>query len=148
MAERRKSIEILLEDIQALKKRVFFGAASNCQTGRITASQWFVVRHLGKSAGTTLKEVAQSLNVTSSAATQLVEALVRKGYIVKKIGSPDRRELELRLSDKSKKHLAELRRKRLAEMTKIFGVLTDQEFSAYCRLFNKVAASLSSKEKL
>jgi len=145
--QRKKQIEKLLESIQSLKRRIFFGACRNLKNGNIPASQWFVLQHLNKRQGTTIKELAMSLSVTSSAATQLVEALVQKGYIIRKVGTNDRRELRLMLSDKSKKHIDELRGNRIQEMQHIFDVLTDEEFESYCRLCNKVAESLTVKEK-
>ena len=147
MIQRKKQIEKLLGNIQSLKRKIFFGVACNLKNGHIPSSQWFVLQHLNKSEGTTLKELARSLSMTSSAATQLVEALVRKGYIIKKIGTNDRRELRLMLSDKSKKHIDELRSNRIQEMEHIFDVLTDDEFELYCHLCNKVAESLMIKEK-
>lgn len=147
MIQRKKQIEKLLENIQSLKRKIFFGVACNLKNGHIPSSQWFVLQHLNKSEGTTLKELAQSLSMTSSAATQLVEALVQKGYILRKIGTNDRRELKLMLSDKSRKHIEELRNKRIQGMEHVFDVLNDEEFKSYCRLCSKVAESLAVKEK-
>lgn len=146
MVQRKKQIEELLGNIRSFKQKMFANASSN--NNGITASQWFMLRLLNKKEGATLKEMAKSLGITSSAATQLVGALVRKGYIVREIGAKDKREIRLMLSEKSKKHIAELRSKRLQELSHIFDVLTDEEFGSYCRLCNKVAQNLAAKEKL
>jgi DNA-binding MarR family transcriptional regulator len=145
MIQRKKQIEKLLANIQSLKRKIFFGADCNLKNDHITTSQWFVLQHLNKSEGTTLKEVACSLNMTSSAATQLVEALVQKGYIIRKTSTDDRRELKLMISDKSKKHIKEIGSKWIQELEHIFDVLTDDEFGSYCSLCDKVAKSLASK---
>ncbi len=105
-----------------------------------------MLHYINKNEGATVKELAQSLSMTSSAATQLIEALVQKGYIIRKTGTDDKRELKLMLSDKSKKHMEELRNKRIEEMEHIFNVLTDEEFESYCGLCNKVAESLMVKK--
>lgn len=51
------------------------------------------------------------------------------------------------LSEKSKKHIAELRNNRIKKLEHIFNVLNDEEFESYCRLFNKIAQSLAADEK-
>lgn len=140
--KRKKQIEKLLENIQILKHRLFFGISNQINKGDITSSQWLVLRQIQKNKGTTLKEIAKTLSMTSSAATQLVEALVQKGYVVKKTNSHDKRELKLILSNKSKKHMLLMRKKRAKEMENIFSVLTDKEFIEYFRMLEKVVKSL------
>lgn len=144
---REKQIEKLLEDIQALKRRLLFGKTCQLSDGPITPSQWLVLRHLRQSEGTTLKKIAQELGMTSSAATQLVGALVKKGYIIRKTDTSDRRALQLRLSQKSEKHITTMRTKRIKEMGDIFSKLTNREFETYCRLHAKIAVSLTAKDK-
>jgi len=147
MMQRKEQIEELLENIQAFKRKIFFGIDCNKKNGHITASQWLVLRHLCKGEGSTLKEVALALSITSSAATQLVDALVQKGYIIRKIGADDKRELKLMLSNKTKRRIKELRKNRIQKMGHIFDALNDREFKLYCSLCNKIAESLTAKQK-
>jgi DNA-binding MarR family transcriptional regulator len=147
MMQRKKQIEKLLEDTRMLKRKMLFGMAGHLKDGHITASQWLVLRYLRKSEGTTLKEIAQTLNMTSSAATQLVKSLVQKGYVIRKTSRDDKRALNLSLSDKSKKRMEALRRERIQEMEHVFDILTDAEFEAYCRLHEKIAESLAVRKK-
>lgn len=147
MTRRKKQIEELLSNIRYFKQKIFIGTPPNIKNDGITASQWFVLRYLAKNEGAALKEAAKSLGITSSAATQLVVSLVRKGYVIRETGKKDRRELRLMLSEKSKKHIAELRNNRIKKLEHIFNVLNDEEFESYCRLFNKIAQSLAADEK-
>ena len=147
MLQRRKQIEKLFEDLQVLKRKMIAGASSHIERTHITASQWLVLQYLRKNEGTTIKEIAKALSVTSSAATQLVESLAQKGYIDRKINSDDKRALSLSLSDKSKKRMETLRKKRIYDMEHIFDVLTDAEFESYCYLLNKITESLVAGEK-
>ncbi len=143
--QRKKYIEELLENIQVLKHKLFSGAVCYLGEGSITASQWLVLRQIQQHEGTTLKEIAQSLAMTSSAVTQLVEVLVGKEYVIKKTNADDRRELKLMLSEKSRKHIASLREKRIGDMENIFNTLNDKEFEEYCRLHAKIAQHMASK---
>ena len=147
MVQRRKQIENLLEDILVLKRKIFFGPVSNLENGHITASQWPVLRFLKNNDGSTLKGIAQALTMTSSAATQLVEPLVQRGYIIRKTSTSDKRALKLGLSAKGKRHMATLRTRRIADMANVFGVFTDEEFETYRLLLGKIAKSLTAEEQ-
>lgn len=147
MMQRRKQIEKLLENIQVLKRKMLSGSACYLKGGHVTASQWLVLQYLRKNEGATIKEVARTLDMTSSAATQLVEPLVQKGYIARKTSSGDKRALNLSLSEKSKKRMEVLRKKRILDMEHVFDMLTDVEFESYCRLLDKIAEGLVYKKK-
>ncbi|MDR3559204.1 MAG: MarR family transcriptional regulator [Candidatus Pacebacteria bacterium] len=146
MVRRKKQIEKLLEDIQVLKRKILARTSSSLKSTHITASEWLVLQYLRKNEGATVKEIARTLSMTSSAATQLVESLVQKKYVVRKTNSDDKRALALSLSDKSKKHLGTLWEKRVEIMAHVFDALTDTEFESYCRLFDKIARNLAARK--
>ena len=147
MIQRKKQIEKLFEDLQVLKRKMIAGASSHMERTHITASQWLVLQYLRKNDRVTIKEIAQTLSMTSSAATQLVESLVHKGYVDRKTNSDDKRARSLSLSDRSKKRMEMHRRKRIQDMQHVFDVLTDEEFKSYCYLLNKITESLVAGEK-
>lgn len=147
MIQRKKQIEKLLEDFQVMKRKMIAGASSHLKSTHITASQWLVLQYLRKNEKVTIKEIAKALSMTSSAATQLVESLVQKGYVIRKTSSDDKRALSLSLSGKSKKRMETLRRKRIQDMEHVFDVLTDKEFESYYYLLNKITESLVTGEK-
>lgn len=147
MIQRKKQIEKLLEDLQVMKRKMIAGTSFHPKSTHITASQWLVLQYLRKNEGATIKEVARTLGMTSSAATQLVEPLVQKGYIDRKTSSGDKRALNLSLSEKSKKRMEALRKKRILDMEHAFDMLTDMEFESYCRLLGKIAEGLVSKKQ-
>ncbi len=146
MMQRKIQIEKLLEDIQILKCKMLSNDTCHLKGGQITASQWLVLQHLRKNEGATIKGISQTLSITSSAATQLVEPLVQKGYINKKANSNDRRALNLSLSSRSKKRMENLRNKRIQRMEQVFDILTDDEFTVYCNLLDKIAGSQTAKK--
>src|SRR4051812_24348826 len=66
----------------------------------------FVIAHRGTQ---TVKELAQQFGMTSSAATQLANGLVKGKLLARAIDTKDRRKSHLTLTAKGKKVLAEAR---------------------------------------
>ena len=86
-----------------------------------------------------VKEVAQTLHVSSSATTQLVDGLVKSGYVKREEDAKDRRTVVLSLSQKTKKRVEEMKKQMVQKFLKVFEVLTDKEFNQFCILHAKVA---------
>jgi DNA-binding MarR family transcriptional regulator len=104
----------------------------------ITPSQGFVLRFVAKNSPVSVKAIAGSLHVTSSAATQLIDGLVDKGYLVRNENPDDRRIIALSLSEKAKKLFNEFREQGLQKMTELFDALTDEELVQYAALNKKI----------
>jgi DNA-binding MarR family transcriptional regulator len=111
----------------------------------ITPSQGFVLRFVAKSSTTNVKAITQALNISSSAATQLVDGLVDNGYLLRQDNPDDRRIITLLLSDKAKKFFKEFEAQRLQKMMEIFDSLTDEELIQYGYLNQKLIDSVSKK---
>ncbi len=140
MIDRNKHVESLLESAQFLKRKV--GGPAHLASIDITASQWLVVAHIFRSEGCTTKDVALALHMTGSAVTQLVNALVAKGYVKRERDPEDGRAHRLVLSAKSKKGMATFKRRRIAMMLKMFDALSDREFAAYVSLNKKILENM------
>ena len=146
MTQRRQQIEKMMEDLGVMKRQMMAGAPCHAKEGHVTPSQWLVLQYLRKQKTATMKEVAGALSMTSSAATQLVESLVQKGYVSKETNNEDKRALSLSLSSKSKKHIEAFRKKRIEAIEQVFGVLSDREFTTYCQLLGKITKGLVTKK--
>jgi len=112
----------------------------------ITPSQGFVLRFVAENKSTNTKAIAQALHITSSAATQLIDGLVDKGYLNRK-GSPnDRRVISLSLSEKAKTLFKKFQEQGLEKMTELFNALTDEELTQYALLNKKITDSIINKK--
>jgi len=116
------------------------------QQNGITHSQWFILKILEHFKERSIKEVAETLGTSSSAATQLVDGLVRRGYVTRQEDLHDRRSVRLELSPSGKKHIAAMNEKRLTEMAWLFDALTDRELEEYLRLQKKILSKFAHKE--
>jgi len=118
---------------------------SHAGHGDITGSQWFVIRYIFQNEGTSTNEVAEALDMSGSAVTQLVNGLVKKGYIKRKSKPTDRRASTLMLSLHSRKKIQDFKKKRIVMMLHMFTALTDAEFKQYVALNKKIFTSLTNK---
>ena len=115
---------------------------------QITHSQWLVL-HLVKRNGTiNIKDLANLLDTTSSAATQIVDGLVNKGLLLRKRNPDDRRTLKIELSEKFKNQFESIKNKSFKILSLIFSVLDDDELLKYCELSDKIAGKILLKEKI
>ncbi|MDD5622245.1 MAG: MarR family transcriptional regulator [Actinomycetota bacterium] len=148
MNDRRKLIEKILEDIRAIKHEIsaelhFFSAGI-----RITHPQWLVLR-LVKSNGTiNIKDLANLLDTTSSATTQIVNGLVNKGLLLRKRNPDDRRTLKIELSEKFKNQFDSIKNKSFKTLSLLFDALDDDELLKYCELNDKIIGNILLKEQI
>ncbi|MDZ4205613.1 MAG: MarR family transcriptional regulator, partial [Patescibacteria group bacterium] len=100
MNNRLQKLEELMESFQSFKKPLAFKGGL-LKMPRITPSQWMVLRIISQHNISTVKDISETLNISSSAATQLVDGLVHSRYVVRKVNKTDRRKVTLTLSEKS-----------------------------------------------
>lgn len=72
----------------------------------VTGAQLWVMQELHDSPGLRVGEVSQRLAVHQTTTSNLVEALVRKGYVTKVRGTEDQRVVKLTLSDLGREVIA------------------------------------------
>ena len=104
-----------------------------------TYSQMLMLDIVKMNAGIGIKELAASLGITSSGATQQVDSLVKKGYLLREGNEDDRRSLRLRLSRDLEKQIEEMKTAFIEKLTVFFNVLTDKELATYAALNRKIA---------
>lgn len=146
MPKRIQLIEEILHSFHSIRNITKTKAASLSHQNRITHSQWFVLKIIEHYKSKSIKDIAETLGISSSAATQLVDGLVQSGFVTRKEDPNDRRLVQLELSPKGKKHLATTKEKRITEMANIFGSLTDKELEELVRLHKKIASKFSDKK--
>ena len=132
---RKQEIEELLENVHMVGRQLRPLGADP-----LTYSQAIVMRVVERNPGIGIKQMASLLHTSSSAVTQLVDGLARKGYLIREGSEDDRRALRLRLSEPSLKRLARSRKTLVNRLSAIFDVLSDEEFEQYCSLNRKLAS--------
>ena len=149
---RKENTESIMDGMQALRRKMMAGYLKHSKLGAvdITPSQLAVIsivmekEKLQNRVG--LKIVAETLGITSSAATQLVESLVKKGYLVKQSDAKDRRALFLEIPPKFKRKMTAMKAKVAARFTKMFDALNDKELALYAKLNEKIVRNILNKK--
>ena len=145
MANRKQKIEELLVGLQSLKRTMMFRIAGTAKTPRITPSQWGVLMFIEQSGKSTVKDIAKTLGISSSAATQLVDGLMASKYLVREAHGADRRMVTLTLSKKCKNQINKMKKEALRKSLKLFAVLNDKELAQYILLNKKIMESCLKK---
>ena len=145
MNDRKQKVEELLLDLRSLRRPMAFKMGGSEKMPRITPSQWGALMTIEQKKESTVKEVAKSLGITSSASTQLVDGLVKSGYLMRKTHDKDRRTVTLTLSKKSLGHVEKMKKYALERFLKIFQALNDREFDQYFGLTKKIVRGFKAK---
>lgn len=145
MINRKETIESLIQNMHAMRHKLMVGYTSSKKTVVITPSQGFVLRFVAECKSANVKAISQALHTSSSAATQLIDGLVDKGYLIRNTKSDDRRVVSLSLSEKAKKLFKEFKEQGLQRMTELFNSLTDKELDQYAKLNKKIVEGMLKK---
>ena len=139
MSGRKELLKDLMQDLHAIHKRMF---KTTHRKPRLAPSQLVALHIIGHHTNYSVKDIAEKMQMTSSAATQIVEKLVQHGYVVRKESPDDRRAVVLSLSKKTAAEVAALKKQGFERMIKIVDVLTDEEFEQFVLLHKKLVNSL------
>lgn len=94
-----------------------------------------------------IKEVAERMDISGSAATQLVDSLVKEGLLTREVDPNDRRIMRFSLTDEGKSRLQKFRKALVEAMSKVSISLDEQEIETFRNLLRKItAANLKSRE--
>lgn len=148
MEDRKKLIEKVIESIHAIKHNIAAEMHLLFDEIQMTQSQLLVLHFVKKNKTINIKDLANLLSITSSAATQIVNGLVNKGLLLRKRNPDDRRTLKIELSEKSKNQFDSIRSKSFQTLSSLFDVLDNDELLNYCKLNNKIADSIMLKAQI
>jgi len=145
MIPRKQKVEALMENIHSMRRHMTFRSTGSREMPRITPSQWGALMVIEQHGGSTLKDMAESLVITSSAATQLVDGLVASGYVTRGTSTEDRRAITLTLSKKTEVHITKMKKQIVQEFLNFFAVLNDTELDQFLVLNKKIVAGFLKK---
>ncbi|MEO5927058.1 MAG: MarR family winged helix-turn-helix transcriptional regulator [Patescibacteria group bacterium] len=117
--------------------------ASSHKTGELpkglpTLAQFGILSFLDSAEPHTLKELSHGLRITPSAATQLIEGLVRDKKIRRIPDGHDRRKIRLSLTDTGRSTLHRAKKHQVSRLTTVFSPLTLEELKQYHTLLQKL----------
>jgi DNA-binding MarR family transcriptional regulator len=138
MLDRKKQIAGLIEDFRAANRVMFKVAPTFLNELHITYTEMIILNLVNENKGLSLKELASILSITSSAATQQVNNLVKRDYLVREESEADRRFIKIRVSREMEKQVGVFEDKMMKQFLNYFDRLTDDELAIYCKLNRKI----------
>jgi DNA-binding MarR family transcriptional regulator len=93
-----------------------------------------------KQEGVSVKELAETLGVTSGAVTQFIDALVEKKLVRRQEDANDRRLLRMKLTDLAKAKFGSFKKDYFARVSLAFTTMSDEEIVRLIELLNKIDA--------
>jgi DNA-binding MarR family transcriptional regulator len=145
MENRRKIVEEITEAMYLIKRKIASEMHYLSDEMQITHPQWIVLHHVRKSGMINIKDLANLLGITSSAATQIVDGLVKKELLLRKRNEEDRRILNIKLSGKAISKFNSIKSTSFNTLSALFDVLDDGELRDYRDLNNKIASRIPDK---
>jgi DNA-binding MarR family transcriptional regulator len=115
--------------------------------GKITLPQFFVMNHLDKHGESKMNELAKVMDVTTAAATGIVDRLVRYGYIVRSYDIKDRRVINISLTQKGSDLVKRIGRQRKEVTLDIFGKISKEERESYLSIMLHIRNILTEEKK-
>ncbi len=146
MTGRDAQLQTMIEGFHTLKRAADLrGHAAHA--GRITTTQWIALGVIARAKTASIKEIREALMVSSSAATQLVNELVKSGQARRHSVRGDARITAVSLSPAGRKALRLLREGMVRHLSELFSVLTDREFAEYMKLHEKIIRKAASYDE-
>lgn len=136
---RKQLIEEFMGSVRALGRALWADRADCFKHYKLHPGQVRVLYFVLRQQHVAVKDVAKVLGTSASAATQLVDSLVKAGFLARVSDPSDRRRVVLTLSAKGRAKFEKFRGEHLAMVAKAFTPLTDGELSTLIRIHRKVA---------
>lgn len=138
---RKQLLEEIAADFHAIENKMH-GMMMQGQKGSITHSQRFALFLISENKDASVKQIASRLCTTSSATTQLVNELVKQGFVLRKTNPKDRRELDLAISKKGQKQILEIKKGHREMMSRLFSALSEKELEQFMKLNKKILSNI------
>ena len=145
MASRKKNIERLMQSVSVVRRSMMVGFSAT-KKAIIPPSQACVLRYIACHDQANIKALAEYLHISSSAVTQLIDSLVKKGYVVRTSHVDDRRVVFIRFAPKAQTLFEEFKAHGIQNMTDLFEVFTDEELEQYAYLNAKIVEGITRKK--
>jgi len=139
MLDRKDQIAGFIENFHAIYQAMVKGVPSILNELNITYTQMLILSFVKENEGISLKKLAGTMGITSSAATQQVNNLVKRSYLVREECNIDRRLVKIRLSGEMEKQIEVIKARFIEQLFTFFTGITDEELALCCKLHGRIA---------
>jgi len=144
---REELLKSLVAEMRAVMRGMHSGQGFRFAGFVVGPPQVRILFHVAsKTEGVCVKDLAETLSVTSGAVTQFVDALVEKGLVRREEDQNDRRLLRIKLTDYASSKFKEFKRDYFATVSRVFSSLSDDEILQLTALLMKANIPSNIKE--
>lgn len=136
---RTERIEAIFGNFHAIKRAYSDGSRFSNRHFGVTMTQASVLMMLVHQGRQTMGQIATTLGVTKSAASQLLDSLIEQKFVERTIDENDRRIVYIELSKHGSRHLKHMRQKGVQQVMKVFEQLSDEELEQIESITKKLA---------
>ncbi len=127
MNKRNIQIEKIFKNFHAIKRMIAFEKQCMNNNFGMTVTQAMVLFMLKNKKEMNVTEIANMLGVTKSAATQLIDGLIKNKFVIREVDDIDRRIFRIKPSNKGVKYLENTRKKAFDKIFTFFEILSETE---------------------
>ena len=138
MMDRKQQIVSIIEHFNAIHRKIMKIIPYILNELGISRTQMFILNFVKQNEDTSIKEVAHAMGITSSAATQQVNTLVEKGYLVREENDIDRRQVKIRLSPDMDKKIEKNEAVVIEQLCAFFDGISDKDLEQFYNMHKKI----------
>jgi len=120
--------------------------ADEVTKGLITVPQMLILETLNKKEECIMSELAEALSITTSAATGLIDRMIRLNLVTRSRCEKDRRIVNVNITEKGKNTISGIIEERRRMIVDTFGKLSKEEREKYLEIMEKVYRILTQRE--
>ncbi len=140
---REQQIQQYFETIICLNRSIRAGKRNPLKKTGINRAQFGLFFLIARNGKLSVKEIAGNLGVTSSAATQMINGLVKSEIVERVVDEKDRRVVIVQFSEKGRKQFENFKSGHLEKVNEMLKVLNNQELDQLLQLTMKIVAGSS-----
>lgn len=127
-----------LEDVFSLLMRSSISKWANTTEDCLSASQYLVLKLLKEDGSKKMSDLAEFLEITTSAITGLSNKLIKLGYVERIRDGQDRRVVHLAITDEGVLICDKISKKRQGNIKSLHENLSDEEIDFLIKIYNKL----------
>ncbi len=144
MASKLADIEQLFNSMMQLGKIFSQQPIMSAEEKSLTPWQFSVLHQLADQPGMPMSELAQIKHLSKSSATQIIERLVKSGFVERANDTHDRRLIRLKLTPVGEKELETMKMVMFKKMQEVFSVLSQEDIQTLIRIQTKLIETLNT----
>lgn len=114
--------------------------------GRITLPQLLILNFLDKEGESNMTHLAQFLNVSTPAATGIVDRLVKYGYLIRVFEPEDRRIIKIRLTAKGLTLVQKINQQKRQSIIDVFSQISREERDDYLKILTRIRQIMTQEK--